>query len=335
MKRDADRSRRRSHRRGLVLLAFAALALCLIWFVGSKIENGGQTEQRGEMSLGFGRFNRVEHQNKNYIKKSNLTTLLLMGVDRSDDLYNGFRQGGQADFLLLIVLDHDLKIVRQLQIDRDTMTEIETVGVLGNPLGERVAQICLSYGFGKDSAASCKNTVVAIENLLGIEVDRYASLDLNAIGLFNDALGGVPVTLEEDFTAYDPQMRAGATVNLMGSQAETFVRYRIDVGDGSNVSRMKRQRVYMAAASEKMREQLSSDTAFIGLLNDVLDDIMTTDMNRGKFISEIMRAYSYEILPVETLAGEYKLGADGFMEFHADIEKLQAWVLDAFYFAQE
>ena len=34
----------------------------------------------------------------------------------------GYRDGGQSDFLLLLVLDHKNKTIRQLQIDRDTMT---------------------------------------------------------------------------------------------------------------------------------------------------------------------------------------------------------------------
>lgn len=336
MKRDADRSGRHLHRRGFALLALSILAVLLIWFIGSRIEARGRVEQRGEMSLGFGMLNRVEYHGRTYIQKSNLTALLLMGVDRSaNQEYRGFRQGGQADFLLLTVLDHDRKVVRQLQIDRDTMVEIETVGVLGNPLGTRVAQICLSHGFGKDSEANCNNTVAAVERMLGIHVERYAAVELNAIGLFNDALGGVPVTLEEDFTAYDPAMRAGATINLMGPQAETFVRYRIDIGDSSNESRMKRQRAYMSAASEKLRAQIDSDSNFIGLLYEALDGILTTDMSRGKVVNEVNRAYSYEILPVENPAGAYTLGTDGFMEFHLDTEALRAWVIEAFYVPQE
>jgi len=44
-------------------------------------------------------------------------------------------------------------------------------------------------------------------------------------------------------------------------------------------------------------------------------------------INEVNRAYNYDILPAETLAGEYSIGDNGYMEFHADKDAVSAWVI--------
>ena len=58
--------------------------------------------------------------------------------------------------------------------------------------------------------ASCENTLNAVENLLeGADIEYYVAMNMDAIGILNDALGGVTVTLEDDFTAADPTHAAG------------------------------------------------------------------------------------------------------------------------------
>ena len=47
--------------------------------------------------------------------------------------------------------------------------------------------------------------------------------EIGAIAALNDLLGGVTVTLQDDFTMADPAMQAGATITLTGEQAVTLV----------------------------------------------------------------------------------------------------------------
>ena len=193
-------------------------------------------------------------------------------------------------------------------------------------------QICLSHGFGVSDKDNCGYTLQAMENLLeGVEINLYLSFNMESIGMVNDALGGVTVTFDEDFTMYDPQMVKGATLTLTGEQAESFVRGRMDVGDGTNESRMVRHRTYMAAAMEGLTEQMREDTEYVGALYDELESVMTTNVSRGRLINEVNKAYKYEVLPVETLDGEYAVGADGFMEFHAADDAVIEWVMHTLY----
>ena len=99
----------------------------------------------------------------------------------------------------------------------------------------------------------------------------------------------------------------------------------------SRTSRMRRQRIYMEAASKALGERIAKDADFVGGLYEALDGIMVTDMRKGRMINEASRIYSYDILPAATPAGEYRIGADGFMEFHADEEKLLEWVVGTYF----
>lgn len=321
------------HISGAVALV-AVLVLAVIGFVVfSKLESQAYPEQRGQMSEDFGKLPTMEYQGKTYRMKPNLSTMLFIGYDKNDDAPRiGYRRGGQADFLLLTVMDPKTETVRQLQIERDTMADMVILGITGNETGTRKAQICLSHAYGKDDEANCQYTVHAVRNLLqGIPVDLYFAMDIRGIDIFNDAIGGVTVPIEDDFSAYDPTMVQGTTMRLQGHQAELYVRHRYDIGAGTNESRMRRQRLFMSEALEVVQAKIKENSSFANTLLDAIEDVSNTNMTRGRLINEINRAYSFDIQPVETLTGEYKIGNDGFVEFHADEEAIISWIINVFY----
>lgn len=318
---------------GAVALIAVLVLVVVGFFVFSKLEEEAYPELRGQMSKDFGKLPTMEYQGKTYQMKPNLTSMLFIGYDKTDDTPSvGFRQGGQADFLLLSVMDHRNKTVHQLQIDRDTMTNVAVLGIMGNEVGTRVMQICLSHGFGADDEANCKYTVDAVSNLLqGVPIDLYLAMDIRGIDILNDALGGVKVPIEDDFSAYDPTMVQGTTMKLQGHQAELYVRSRYHIGNGSNEQRMRRQQHFMDAAVKLIQERIGADSSFADTLLDAIEEVSNTDMTRGRLINEINRAYKYDIRPADTLAGEYKAGDDGFMEFHANEESIISWIINVFY----
>ena len=126
-------------------------------------------------------------------------------------------------------------------------------------------------------------------------------------------------------------MVKGAELTLNGQQAEYMVRGRMNIGDGTNAGRMKRQQVYMKAASGQLKARMRENINYADEFLDALDEVMVSNFTRGRIINELNRAYQYDILPAETLAGEYTIGEDGFQEFHADQDALFAWVVDTFY----
>lgn len=290
---------------------------------------------RGDLSNRFEQPPTLEKDGQTYQYRRGLTTILFMGVDtrlETEANRQGFRSGGQSDFLLLLVIDEENETVTPIHINRDVMTEITVLGVLGDEAGTVTTQLCLSHGFGDGKEQSCEYTCDAVRNLLlGIEIDYYVAMNMDGISVFNDLIGGVTVTLEEDFTAFDPAMTKGTTLTLQGMQAEYYVRQRFYVGDGSNMARMERQRNYMTELAKIVYERLQESADFIGTLFDELEPMLVTNMKRGTMINVAWGARNYSHEQTRTLEGENTVGVDGYVEFYADEEALKDMVLEVFF----
>lgn len=262
-----------------------------------------------------------------YRQRSNLTSVLLMGIDQDSG-----QNGGQADFLQLLLIDNTAGTVKRLPIDRDTMTPITVLGVLGNRSGVRTAQVSLSHGFGDDKEQNCELTVEAVSNLLlGSSIDYYMAMNLDGISVLNDMVGGVTVTLVDDFSAMDPAMMSGTTLTLQGDQAEIYVRSRRGVGVGTNEARMTRQEQYVTKLFAQLDAQMRSDQGFSGTMFDSLSPYLTTNIGRGRLINEVWLAKDYDRVDALHISGEHRIGSDGFMQFYADEASLYEVVLDLYY----
>lgn len=339
---------RQKHRRRRKRLSGTAIAVVLVCAallyaglllgvqtIGNRLERRDAVESIGSLE---GRFTSdaltMQYGGRTWTYRGrDLTNLLLIGVDweESENTVSG-RYAGQADFLFLITIDRENKIVSTLQLDRDTMADIRVYGPFGDYTGDRKTQICLSHAYGKSDTQNCENTVWAVSRLLGgVPIDGYIALDMSSIAVINDALGGVTVTLEDDFSALDPEMTKGATLTLQGNQAETFVRGRMNVGSGTNASRMQRQRTFIRAAEELLVQRMNEDMNYAGTLYDALDGHLTANVERGWLINRAYECQDYRRPETKTLAGSHSIGTDGFMEFHADEDALNALLTEMFF----
>lgn len=276
----------------------------------------------------------LETQEGAYRLNRRLTTVLLMGIDQTAQQMQdaSYRSGGQADFLMLLVVDDTQKRISMIEINRDTMTELTVLNVLGEVSGKRTGQICLSHAFGSGAEDSCKMTVEAVSALLNkTPINYYIAMNMDGIVTLNDALGGVEVTLNEDFSAYDPAMTAGTTLTLRGEQAEYYVRGRFGVGDQTNLSRLERQRNYMSAAASVLRQRISEGKSFIRSLHSQLEDYLISSLSRGALYNLGEKASRYEIMPVYQIQGETRLGKSGFMEFYPNEAALKQLLIEVLY----
>ena len=317
-----------------VLFIYIALSVMCCGLIPGT---AAKAEERGDLTGRFEEPRTVTVDGKEYIENNKLTTILLMGVDKSEersrnDRPGSFRSGGQADFLLLVVIDSKHETLTPIQIDRDTMAEITILGVLGNPAGTREGHICLAHSYGDGKEQSGMLTAEAVSRLFqGVKIDFFVAMNMDGIINFNEALGGVTVTLEDDFSALDPSMKPGETLTLRGKQSEYYVRTRMSIGVGTNEARMKRQDSYMSAARAIIDEKMRENANFIGNLFDAVSDYLTTDMRRGRMINEAYWSRNYERKGIITPPGEHTIGESGFMEFRPDEQELLRIVLDVFY----
>lgn len=333
MKRRKKRDKRGTSKQFALLVAAVAGLLALLYIGGNLLEaRDKKPETRGDYQERYAYEETIEVDGETYRRRREVTAILLMGIDRSSDaVITGYRNGGQSDFLQLLAIDSSDRTITRVPIDRDTMTPITVLGVLGDKAGVRTAQICLSHGFGDGKQQSCELTVDAVSNLMvGAPIDEYFAMNLDGISTMNDALGGVTVTLEDDFSALDPAMTLGTTLTLRGIQAEYFVRSRMNIGVGTNEARMKRQQVYIEQIGNMLDERVREDQNFIGTLYDELTPYLVTSMSRGYLINKAWTTREYERRVAE-IPGEHRIGSDGFMEFHADEDAVEQLVLELFY----
>ena len=321
--------------RGLIILAVFIAAAVLILHLIDRQQSAQYQETREGGTEAFMEEGLVEWNGGRYRKKPAMNVYLIAGVDRdvadSDEL-NEYRNGGQADFLMLLAVDHDRKEIHQLQIDRDTMTQVMVLGVFGNETGSRELQICLAHSFGATPEDNARYTVRAVRDFLdGIEIDGYYMVDYSAVPTLTNALDGVKVTIPEDMTSVNPDWTEGKTVTLRGAAAETFVRTRQTVGSGTNEERMGRQRIYMQSAIDRMRQKLSEDSGFATRLLSALKSSAVTNLSDQALLEELNQSRSFKVLPADTLPGEHILSETGFIEFYPDEGSAKNWVMSHLY----
>ena len=267
-----------------------------------------------------------------YARREDLETVLLLGVDKFEgETPEGYLNNQQADFLLLLVMDKQNETCTPIQLNRDTMTQIQILGVTGEPAGTFTGQLALAHTYGSGEEDSCENTVLAVENLLyGVGIDHYVSLTMDGVALLNDLVGGVTVEVLDDFSGIDDSLVQGETVTLKGQQALTYVRSRGGLEDSSNLHRMERQRQYLAALQQQLKAAVQQEDGFTldALLQ--LNEYMVSDCTVDQ-LSELGDSLAaYQVSDILTTPGDAQEGEE-FMEFTVDEAALQQLVMDVFY----
>ena len=267
-----------------------------------------------------------------YAKREDLETVLLLGVDKFEgETPEGYLNNQQADFLLLLVMDKQHETCTPIQLNRDTMTQIQILGVTGEPAGTFTGQLALAHTYGSGEEDSCENTVLAVEKLLySVGIDHYVSLTMDGVALLNDLVGGVPVEVLDDFSGIDDSLVQGETVTLQGQHALTYVRSRGGLEDSSNLHRMERQRQYLAALQQQLKAAVQQEDGFTldALLQ--LNEYMVSDCTVDQ-LSELGNSLAaYQVSDILTTPGDAREGEE-FMEFTVDEDALQQLVMDVFY----
>ena len=128
-----------------VAALLAVLAVVLVLYGGGRWLEKRAEKPETRTPLPQAGQETVELDGVTYRKRDDLTVILAMGVDHETQDEYEYHKAGQADFLRLIVLDNKKKTVQQLQIDRDTITPVTMLGVLGDRYEPVTQQICLGY----------------------------------------------------------------------------------------------------------------------------------------------------------------------------------------------
>ena len=267
------------------------------------------------------------------IPKRNIRSYLIMGIDDTATQGEDYALGGQCDVLILLVVDNTNKTYQYLPINRATLCDVRWYDVDGEDLGLSKIQIAFAHAVGDGGAFSCENAVEAVSNYLGgVKIQSYIALDIASIATINRLVGGVTVTIEDDFSATDPSLVKGETITLTDEQAETFVRARMSMADdSSNEARMRRQQVYLDALRTQMLEKARADAEYALSVYDALEREMVTNMN-GKAFSRLVNGLTRceNLGPIE-ITGTIGMDDLGYATFVADKDSVRDAAIALYY----
>lgn len=273
----------------------------------------------------------IVRDNVEYYPRTDMTVILLAGTDEEGPVLSSesYNNSAEADMVSLMILNHGDQTINLLSINRDTMMNIPILGVGGRPAGSFYGQLALAHTYGTGLDDSCANLRQAVSDFLyGVQIDHYVVMNMDAISVLNDAVGGVTVNVTEDFSQVSDPLPTG-TVTLKGKQAMTYVRSRHGVGDELNLTRMERQREYMEGFLHSLRDCVQEDPQNLLTAYQDASNYLTTDCSVTVINSLLNECSGYSLGRVESVKGENRTGE--FMEFYPDEAALDKLILEMLY----
>ena len=323
----------------VVVIAIAAVGVTLAANGGAKkklpetAEAGTVTENQEDWG------NRLVYKGKNYRKKENISTVLFLGVDKESDeqgweTYQDAAAGivgnaGRADTIILFLVDDETQTTRMLSISRNSMTDVDVYDKRGDYKYSIPYQINMQYSFGDSPSKSLFLTKRTVSELLyNLRIDGALSLTTDGIRDVVDRLGGIKLTMPEDYSYIDERYTEGATVTLNGEEMEHFIRYRDTNVTGSNEERVRRTSWLIEAVFKELKAK--GAMSFIEQIIDSHPEYITSDCE-GELLKKMSR------YPIEeqkyTVPGEtYYANEPGrYDEYYVDEEALKDLIVELMY----
>ena len=327
------------------IIALISVLLILFFLIRYKGEKSLQkslseekTEDVKENNVEWEEFQHtLEYNGKTYQYRKNIINILCIGVDKEEVMSERDDDGGsvgQSDAVLLVSLDLDKSDIRIFAIPRDTMVNIVACDENGNEMGAFKGQLALQYAYADGQEKSCKLVAQQVLDIFKnqIQLNGYVAMNLSCISAVNDAVGGVTVWMDDDYTLYNPKFEKGATVHLQGEEAQEYVQGRDIRVSGSALTRIVRQKQYLTAFIEQMKKALKKNPVLTVTLMKELSDNMITDISADEVVyltTEVLNC-NFNEKNMQSLKGEIQMENE-YEEYYLDETALQQTILDYFY----
>ncbi|WP_327262776.1 LCP family protein [Streptomyces sp. NBC_01232] len=221
--------------------------------------------------------------------------ILLIGSDARDDAANQALGGGRdtfdgpplADVQMLLHLSADRSNMSVVSMPRDTMLMMpkctEPNGKV-HPASKGLVQTNESLQRG---GPGC--TVAAWQELTKIPIDHFMMIDFKGVVSMADAIGGVPVCVEEnvhsrtrDGKGSGLKLPKGTSV-IQGETALQWLRTRYGFEDGTDIGRTHAQHQYMTSMAREFRKNAKlTNPVKLNSLAQAAIDAMVVDTGLNK-----------------------------------------------------
>ena len=220
-----------------------------------------------------------------------------------------------ADVIILMHVSEDRKNAVALSFPRDLMVEMPSCP---NPDGgepypaKDLVQINATMNSG---GPAC--TLLTVQELTGVRIPYLAMIDFKGVIAMSEAVGGVTVCVAEPISdEYTKLYLEAGEHTLIGADALAFLRTRHGVGDGSDLSRISNQQVFLTSLVRKLKDEgaltnpftmlkigtaalenmtLSNSLTNIGVIFGMAKEVNDVDLDKITFLK----------LPVYDMDGAY------------------------------
>ncbi len=312
----------------------------VFFYMSAKGEKGIKTAVDGSAGE-EGYF--IVYNGKEYRYREDVINILCMGIDKHNSMSEERAPGvfGFADANYLISIDTKADTVKIIAISRDTMLEVKAVDDDGKVVGTKEMQLCFQYCYGKTMEQSSELTVEAVSKLFYlVPIQRYCAVNMEAIPIINDAVGGVDITVLEDVVLKDMpdeetgeprKLKEGEKLHLEGRLALEYIRERDQNISGSNLKRIERQKQYISEFYKQGKEKIAKDLTIPIKVFEDIQDMMSTNLTAEditylvpELLDMSIDTDDIQMVPGEQIKGEY-------VEYYVDTEALKKMVIENFY----
>lgn len=307
-----------------VLTLLVILAVCLTIFIKTYVPNVdrdphfSRTDSKGAFSLtydtGMRRYSVPLALSKLRSSVANqLEKAPPLDIERVDGIYNFLVLGHDkvalnTDVIMVASFDTKNGGLNIMQMPRDTYIEHGAYSHKINSMFAVLVNEARRNGDKDVYKSALGKFAELLENSLGIEIDNYALVDLEAFKSIVDAVGGVPIDVPEAMHYDDIYQNLSIHINagpqvLDGETAMGFVRFRAEYLQ-ADIGRLNAQKIFMTAFIKRVQEKLSVNTV-TKIVEQVIKNV-TTDISLNDAIYYAKEALSLDLSNVNmmTLPGE-------------------------------
>ncbi len=226
-----------------LLVLFFAVALGLVYtssWAKNNIQSFFNKKETGQNAAGVGVGSEQPQPVKPQIARlKEPLNILVVGMDKASSINGPPRPGPwRADVIILIHVDPDRKQINLLSIPRDTRTYIP---------GHGMEKIAHAHAYG-----AMPLTVATVEELMGVRVDHYMSLDYVTFARMVDILGGIEIDVPREAVTKLMHFMPGKQL-MDGRQAYEYIHSRDE--PRADIARIDRQQLFLRTLLETVREQ--------------------------------------------------------------------------------
>lgn len=275
----------------------------------------------------------ITYNGMSYAFNDDIIALTFIGVDDGDKDEGNLRM---ADAIYILAVDAKTGKIKILGVSRDTMADVDIYSEAGKFIDTENRQIAYSHAYSGENVTGGANTNKSLSRLFfGLPLENYFAINLDALEILNDSIGGVTLTSSMTFDSPEDgrTIYEGETVTLHGKEAERYIRSRdIDVLDSNN-ARMGRQQEYIRAFISSILPAAKKDLSVVTNLYSAVSENSETSLDLPKItyiasmaLSKLKNASDIEYI---NLKGEITKGAHA--EMRPTNEETLRVMLDVFY----